>query len=75
LVDEEFFDRFSIPFDKTGVVHPDAEGQRQPEVLILDVHAVQVRLVHVEPHLRIFFTLDLRNFDKHTAWLWHISGG
>ena len=53
LVDEQLLDRFSIAFDETSVVHPDPEGQRQTEVLVLDVHPVQVRLVHVQPHFRV----------------------
>ena len=42
-----------IAFDETSVVHPDPEGQRQTEVLVLDVHPVQVRLIHVQPHFRV----------------------
>jgi len=60
LVDEEFFDRLPVPFDESGVMHPDAERQRQPEMLILDVEPIQIRLVHVEPHLRIVFAWNWR---------------
>jgi len=56
LIDEKFFNGFSVSFDKAGVMHADAKRQRQPEMLILDVDPIKIRLVHVEPHFRIVFS-------------------
>ena len=61
LADKQLLDGLPVSLDQAGVVHPDPEGQGQPEVLVLDGGKTMIKELTQQQHYNTTLINEIRN--------------